>query len=72
MNNLSSQPTYLIVTAVKDEDDDGGEDDGDQAGGEAEDPVVIDGDEDVEGREHGTPQHDIQQLVGAEETRCFT
>lgn len=54
---------------MKDEDDGSGEDDGDQADRETEDPVVANGDVEMEGGKHGTPQHHIQHLVEAEERR---
>lgn len=68
MNSFSHyRPTYLFVTVVENEDDGGGEEDGDQADSETEDPVVSDGDVEVEGGEHGAPHHHIQQLVKREE-----
>lgn len=66
---MSWQLTYLLVTAVKDEDDGSGEDDGDQADGETEDPIVANGDVEVEGGKHRTPQNHIQHLVEAEGRR---
>lgn len=54
---------------MKDEDDGSGEDNGDQADGETEDPVVANGDVEVEGGKHGTPQNHIQHLVEAEGRR---
>lgn len=54
---------YLLVALVEDEDDGSGEEDGDQADTEAEDPVVTDGDVEVEGGEHHTPHHHVQHLV---------
>ena len=52
---------------MEDEDDGSGEEDGDQADGEAEDPVVTDRDVEVEGGEHGAPHHHIYHLVEGEE-----
>lgn len=48
---------------VEYEDDGSGEEDGDQADTETEDPVVIDGDVEVEGGEHCAPHHHIQHLL---------
>lgn len=74
MNSFSrDRPTYLFVTVVENEDDGGGEEDGDQADSETEDPVVSDGDVEVEGGEHSAPHHYIQHLVEREErVKIFT
>lgn len=52
---------------VEDEDDGSGEEDGDQADTETEDPVVVDGDVEVEGGEHGAPHHHVQHLLEEKE-----
>lgn len=64
MNSFShNRPTHRLVTVVENEDDGGGEEDGDQTDSETEDPVVSDGDVEVEGGEHGAPHHHVKHLV---------
>ena len=54
---------YLFVIVMKHEDDSSREEDGDEADGETKDPVVTNSHVEVEGGEHGTPNHHIQHLV---------
>lgn len=49
---------------VEDKDDGRGEEDGDQADRQTEDPVVTDGDVQVQGGEHGAPHHHVHHLEG--------
>lgn len=58
---------YLLVAVVEDEDDGSREEDGHEADAQTEDPVVNDGDVEVECGEDGAPRHHVEHLLVREE-----
>lgn len=63
---------YLFATVVEDEDDGSGEEDGHEADAQAEDPVVGDGDVEVQRGEDGAPNHHVEHLLVGEESHLFS
>lgn len=62
-NKVPRPALYLLVAVVEDEDDGSREEDGHEADAQTEDPVVNDGDVEVECGEDGAPRHHVEHLL---------
>lgn len=62
LNLKEHRSFYLLFIQFENKHDRGGEEDGDQADTQTQDPIVAEGQIELQGGEDGTPQHHVQKL----------